>query len=224
MKQLWTDPQYQLFVFDAYGTLFRVSSDTPEIKDAAQGKSDEVQSLWREKQLEYTRLRSMMGRWADFDQITEDALDYALEACGLPVDPLKKLLLDIYQSPSAFPDVLPFLEILKEENMPAVILSNGTHEMLEHAVKATGAKGYFRSLLSAEDVEVYKPSPLMYRLVQQMEKVQPEEVVFFSSNPWDIAGAGTAGFTTVWVNRQQKVMDRLGVTPTFEIADLEEAI
>ncbi|MEL6534553.1 MAG: haloacid dehalogenase type II [Bacteroidota bacterium] len=224
MKQLWTDPQFQLFVFDAYGTLFRVSSDTPEIEEAAQGKSQEVQALWRSKQLEYTRLRSMMGRWVDFDQITEDALDYALEACGLSPEPLKKLLLDIYQTPSVFSDVIPFLNILKEEGMPAVILSNGTHEMLEHSIKATGVKEHFRSLLSAEDVEVYKPSPLMYRLVQQMEKVQPEEVVFFSSNPWDIAGAGTAGFTTVWVNRQQKVMDRLGVTPSFEIEDLEEVI
>ena len=227
MKQLWTDPLYRLFVFGAYGTLFQDDfHQIPGLAEATQGEASakEAYTLWHAKQREYLWVRSLIGRWTNYDVIAEDALAFALSAYGMNSEETQSAFLKTYQSPVLYPDVIPFLEIMKEETMQAAILSDGTHETLELGLNSTQVKGFFDKVISAEDVDMYKPSPLIYRLVQQLMGVQPEEVVYFSANPWDIAGAATAGFTTVWVNRSGAPFDNLHTTPAFTVESLEELI
>lgn len=222
MKHLWTDDQYRLFVFDAYGTLFHVGTHPLGISEEEAGIAGKVQALWRQKVLEYTWLRSLMARWASFDEVVEDALDYAMAAFNQENPVLRQLFLDVYTTPEMFDDVIPFLDQMKEKGREGAILSNGSQETLESAIRSTRTTPYFKALVSSDAVEVYKPSPLMYRLVQQTQSVQAEEVVYFSANPWDVAGARSAGFTTVWVNRAGQAMDPLGYPADFEISSLQD--
>jgi 2-haloacid dehalogenase len=188
-------------VFDAYGTLFDVHAAIGRHRAAVGADADRVSDLWRTKQLEYTWTATLAGHYTDFWTLTERALAYALARCP-SVDPaLAPRLLDAYRSLDAFPDARAALSALKGRGVRAAILSNGTPTMLESAVGHAGLSADLDAILSVDSIRRYKPSPEVYGLVTSHFRLAAAEVVFVSSNRWDVMGAATFGFRAVWVNR-----------------------
>ena len=210
-------------VFDAYGTLFdiaaaarRAGAEMPNLAPLWPRLAEE----WRRKQLEYTWLRSLSGPYADFRSITAEALDWALAAQGIRDQALHAHLMALYDKLDAFPDVPETLHRLKAGGLHLAILSNGTPDMLASAVQAAGLTGLFDAVLSVDPIRIYKPHASVYALVEPATGARPQEVLFASSNGWDIAGAARFGFATAWVNRMALPQDRLTHRPLHEIPDL----
>jgi 2-haloacid dehalogenase len=212
-------------VFDAYGTLFdvagaaRLAATEPD-QSALAAVWPRLAEDWRRKQLEYTWLRSIMGCHADFASVTADALDWAMEAAGLADAGLRARLLALYDHLPAYPDVPDALDRLAARGATLAILSNGTPAMLEAATRAAGIGTRFAALLSVEEVGVYKPHTSVYGMVARHLGARADEVLFVSSNGWDVAGAAGFGFTTVWINRNQLPIDRLPFAPHHIAPDL----
>jgi len=209
-------------VFDAYGTLFDVSSAAKRCADVLGGKADALAAQWRTSQLHYTWLRSLMGRHADFWQVTGDALDFAMDALGIADGTLKKRLMDLYLELSAYPDAAATLATLRQAKRPAAILSNGTPKMLSAAVKSAGLGALVDPVLSVEEVGVYKPHPRVYQLAVDRLGIKPDRIGFVSSNGWDVAGASAFGFKAIWVNRAGAKIERLPAKPVAQITRLDE--
>lgn len=201
-------------VFDAYGTLFdvdaaaRIAAGEPGAESWAE-HWPKLAADWRKKQLEYTWLRAVAGHHTDFWQVTQDGLDWALEAAGLNDPALRERLLALYWQLDAFPEVPAMLHALAAQGQRLAILSNGSPGMLEGAVRSAGLEGLFSALLSVESTGVFKPHRSVYDLVGQHLDVAPDEVLFVSSNGWDACSGAAYGFTTAWVNRACAPMDRL---------------
>lgn len=209
-------------VFDAYGTLFDVHSAAAREAGALGEHRASVSALWRQKQLEYSWLRSLMGRHADFWQVTGDALDFALESHGIDDEALRGRLMALYLELAAYPDVVPALERLRGAGMTTAILSNGTPAMLEAAVRSAGLEALLDQILSIEAVRVYKPDPRVYDLAVKRLGVPAEAIAFVSTNAWDAAGAAAFGFPVAWMNRFGARMERLEAEPAAVIAGLDE--
>lgn len=192
---------YSLYVFDAYGTLFDVHSAVARCRDAVGPEADRLSDIWRTKQLEYTWVRSLMGAHRDFRALTEEALDFAAARCGGISSDARAKLLSAYETLDAFADVAPTLQALKARGAQLVILSNGTPEMLDNAVRSAGLADLLDPSLSVESVGVFKTDVRVYELVTQKYGVAPQRVSFQSSNRWDAAGASKFGFRAVWINR-----------------------
>jgi 2-haloacid dehalogenase len=207
-------------VFDAYGTLFDVHSAAARHRAALGDKAEALSALWRQKQLEYTWLRSLMGTHADFAQVTAEALDYALGQLGLADPTLRDRLLDLYRRLDAFPEVPGTLEALRQAGFRTAILSNGSPDMLRAAVESAGIGPLLDDVLSVEAVGVYKPHPSVYRLAVDRLGVDAARICFLSSNGWDAAGAARFGFRVVWINRYGQPRERLPAGPEAEISDL----
>ncbi|SMY08441.1 haloacid dehalogenase type II [Flavimaricola marinus] len=212
-------------VFDAYGTLFDVNAAARAA--AAEPGQEALAALWpqlardwRLKQLQYTWLRAVAEQHCDFWQVTQDGLDWAMEAAGLDDPPLRARLLKLYETLEAYPEVPTMLATLKERGLKTAILSNGTPQMLKTAVTNAGIGDHLDAVLSVEDVGVFKPHELVYNMVGARFGCAPESVLFVSSNGWDAAGASGYGFTTVWVNRAGEPVDRLYATPQHILGDL----
>ena len=212
--------------FDAYGTLFDLSSAArialeDHDKKAGGNISQTVAENWRLKQLQYTWIRAITGEHADFWNVTCESLDWALEKSNLLNDgQLRNRLLDLYRELEVYPEVPRVLAELDKSPLPAVILSNGSPEMLQAAVDASGIGKYLEALLSVEDVGVFKPAPQVYEMVLKRFGCQPDEVLFVSSNGWDAAAAKGFGFLTVWANRANDPVDRFPWTPDFILSSL----
>jgi 2-haloacid dehalogenase len=212
-------------VFDAYGTLFDVNA-AARIAAAEPGREalaavwPKLAADWRTKQLQYTWLRSLMGAHADFWQVTQDGLDWAMEAAGLADDGLRDRLLALYRELAAYPEVPPMLAALKAAGRQVAILSNGAPAMLEAAVASAGIGASVDAILSVEEVGVFKPDARVYDLVGARLDTARGEVLFVSSNGWDAAGAAHYGFRTAWVNRAGEPVDRLPARPAHAMADL----
>jgi 2-haloacid dehalogenase len=191
------------FVFDAYGTLFDVHAAIGRHRDAAGPDADRCSELWRGKQLEYTWTLSLAGRYVDFWALTERALDYALARFPSVDKALKPKLLEAYSRLDAFSDARALLRDLKARGETTAILSNGTSEMVSAAAVAADVAGDLDAILSVDAVRIYKPRPEVYALVTERFKLAPRDVVFASSNRWDIMGAAAFGFRTAWINRTQ---------------------
>jgi 2-haloacid dehalogenase len=209
-------------VFDAYGTLFDVHSAVGRHKPRIGEAADAVSMLWRGKQLEYTWLRSLMGRHVDFWRITGDALDYALETYDIDDPDLRGDLMQAYMELDAYPEVEEVLGKLRGAGYRTAILSNGSPEMLAAAVEGAGIGDLLDANLSIEEVGIYKPDPRVYQLAVDRLDVRPGEVSFQSSNAWDAVGAATFGFRVAWVNRFGQRRERLTADPDAEIGDLRE--
>ncbi|MGA3306328.1 MAG: haloacid dehalogenase type II [Stellaceae bacterium] len=209
-------------VFDAYGTLLDVTSAAKRCRDALGAKADDLSALWRAKQLEYSWLRSLMGRHADFWQVTGEALDYAMETLGIEETGLRTRLMELYLVLSAYPDAKTTLEALKRAGRPAAILSNGSPMMLAAAVKSAGIGDLLAHAISVEDCGIYKPHPSVYALATSRLGLAAERICFVSSNAWDAAGAALFGFRVAWVNRAGAKPERLPATPEAEIQSLAE--
>jgi 2-haloacid dehalogenase len=190
-----------LYVFDAYGTLFDVHSAVGRHRELVGSQAERMSDVWRNKQLEYTWVRSLMGAYQDFDAITEHALDYAAARCGGISPTTRTLLLQAYRQLDAFGDAAPALARLRAKGARCVILSNGTPEALACAVAAAGLSAWLDESLSVDSPKIFKTAPQAYELVGRRYGVAPGEVWFQSSNRWDIAGARKFGFRTNWINR-----------------------
>ena len=205
-------------IFDAYGTLFDVTSATRIVANEEEyssfpNHSVKVSNSWRIKQLEYSWLRNIMHEYIDFWQITKDALDFALEENQIKNEKLRQRLLDVYWNLSAYPEAHDVLTTLKANNIQTGILSNGSNQMLNSAVVSANLKNYLDKIISIDGIEIYKPDPKVYQMVIDQFNCKIEEVLFISSNGWDIAGASKFGFTTIWVNRNLIPKDRLTFMP-----------
>jgi 2-haloacid dehalogenase len=216
-----TLPRIKIVVFDAYGTLFdvhsAVSRHAPSIGPQAQAFSD----MWRLKQLEYTWVRSLMGDYRDFWVLTEQALDYCF-AKFPGVDPaLKPNLLAAYRTLSAYPEVPAVLGRLRAGGMRTAILSNGSPQMLADAVASAGIGAALDSVISVEQANIFKTAPATYELVLSTFLIQRDEVLFVSSNRWDVAGAASFGFTPVWVNRAGNPTEYDDFPPVATVSDLD---
>lgn len=188
-------------VFDAYGTLFDVHSAVQRHADAIGPEAGRLSDVWRNKQLEYSWVLGLMGRYASFWSLTERALDYAL-ARHPKVDPgLRDTLLDAYRDLDAYPEVPATLQGLRDRGIETAILSNGDATMLDRAVASARLAGHLDAVLSVDAARTFKTDPRAYALVGERFGVSPDAVVFCSSNRWDIAGAAAFGFVTVWVDR-----------------------
>jgi 2-haloacid dehalogenase len=202
-------------VFDAYGTLFDVYSIAAQAEEFYPGHGRKLATLWRDKQIEYTHLRTLSGRYADFWQVTGDALAFACAALDLALDgPLQARLMQQYERLSAFPENVAALQRMKAKGLPLAILSNGTLPMLANAVEAAGMDHLFDNVLSVDQVGKFKTAPEAYQLAPDALGRPAREILFVSSNCWDACGATWFGFTTFWINRFDRPPERLGVTPT----------
>ncbi|MBL4806182.1 MAG: haloacid dehalogenase type II [Rhodobacteraceae bacterium] len=212
-------------VFDAYGTLFDVAA-AARIAAAEPGRAafaakwPQIAADWRAKQLQYTWLRAVSDTHTDFWQVTQDGLDYALEAAGLADPELRERLMALYFELAAFEEVPEMLAQLKNAGMNTAILSNGSPEMLTGAVESAGIGEHLDAVLSVQTTGVFKPHKSVYDLVGQRFNTSPDQVLFVSSNGWDAAYASHYGFQTVWVNRAGEPMDRLPASPQHILADL----
>ncbi len=210
-------------IFDAYGTLFDVNSAAEKCKSKIGDKWESFANYWRKTQLEYTWLRSLMGRHKDFWQITEDSLDKSMQVFN--IDKIKKNeLLDLYRILSPYPEVKKTLENLKEKKYKLAILSNGTPSLLNELVKSNGLQNLFDDIFSIEEVKIYKPSSKVYDMPIKKYNIKNEEVAFLSANTWDVSGGGNYGFTSVWVNRNKNIFDNLDYKPKNEISELNQLI
>ena len=207
-------------VFDAYGTLFDVSSVARSAQEALGDGWEKLSDLWRTKQLQYTWLRGLSGQHADFWQVTGDALDFAMSSLRIEDLVLREHLMNLYLKLSAFPEVPETLRRLKEGGLKLAILSNGTPTMLASAVHNSGISELFDAVLSVEEVGVYKPHPSVYRLSTDRLGVRAEEICFLSSNSWDAYSAKSCGLRVLWCNRFDQVAERLPSPPDGVIKDL----
>lgn len=214
------DGAASVYVFDAYGTLFDVHSAVARLSSRIGPEADRLSALWRAKQLEYSWVRSLMRRHADFWRLTGDALDFAMAAVP-GVDPaLRDLLLDAYRTLDAYPEVPAVLAELRRRNARCAILSNGSPEMLADAVGSAGLADLLDGVLSVEEPGIFKPDPSVYQLVLDRFGVGAGEVSFQSSNAWDIAGAAAFGFAAVWINRTAQPREYPDIGPIREVRDL----
>ncbi len=209
-------------VFDAYGTLFDVHSAVGKGGSALGDKAAAVSDLWRQKQLEYTWLRSLMRVHVDFRQVTADGLDYALASHGVDDPALRDRLLALYDDLDAYPEVPATLARLKEAGLKTAILSNGAPAMLTAAVASAGLGAQLDALLSVEEVGIFKPDPRVYQLAVDRLQVAAPQICFLSSNAWDANGAAHFGFTVAWINRFEKEPERLPGAPAAVIHRLDE--
>lgn len=222
-------------LFDAYGTLFDVYSVVAAAEQLYPGNGVTLSQLWRTKQIEYSQLRTLAdpdgGRYRPFWDITRDALRYAARRLELPLDAAgEKRLMDEYACLSAYPDAVPALQKLRAcrgadgEPIKLGILSNGNPPMLDVAVKSAGMAGLFDHVLSVDAARAYKPSPRAYALGTRTFDARAQDIVFVSSNGWDVAGAGWFGYTTFWINRTNAPTEALGIEPHASGSDMAALI
>ena len=206
-------------IFDAYGTLFDVNSAAEKCKDKIGDKWEPFANFWRTTQLEYTWLRSLMGRHKDFWKITEDSLDKSMKSFQIHSS-MRDELLNLYKVLSPFKEVQETLKTLKEKKFKLAILSNGTPSLLNELVKSNNLEKFFDDIFSIEEVGIYKPNSKVYDIPIKKYKIEKNEVAFLSANTWDVSGGGNYGYQSVWVNRNNNIFDNLDFKPKFEIKDL----
>lgn len=208
------------YVFDAYGTLFDVHS-VVEAGRAVTADPAALSALWRQKQLEYTWLRSLMGRYEDFWAVTEAALRYTVRRLGITASPAQLAsLMDAYLRLACFPEVRTALEGLGR--VPRAILSNGAPPMLEAAVRSSGLDSLLDHVISVDRVKVYKPAPAVYALGPQLLGIPADALLFVSSNAWDVAGAKAFGYRVAWCNRLGAPEEELGVRADHVVGSLAD--
>ncbi|MSP51495.1 MAG: haloacid dehalogenase type II [Alphaproteobacteria bacterium] len=209
-------------VFDAYGTLFDFSTAAGRYRKVLRGKTDLLTDLWRQKQLQYTWLRSLMGKHADFWEVTRDALEYALDALNLKDQELKEGLLEVYMALDAFSEVKQVLGRIKDSGKKTAVLSNGSPIMLRAAVGTAGMTALIDEIISIEEVGMYKPHPSVYRQAVVRLGAQPNEIAYLSANGWDAHGGASFGFHAIWVNRNNLPVERVPTRPKIVIKTLDE--
>ena len=212
----------QACVFDAYGTLFDFASAARGCRDVLGDAIEKLTALWRDKQLQYTWLRAVQGRHADFWQVTGDALDFALETLAIEKSGLRDRLMNFYLTLEPFPEVPEVLRQLKTAGLRTAILSNGSPMMLDAAVRESGLSTLLDAVLSVESVGVYKPHPKVYQLAVDRLGIPAAAIAFHSSNAWDAYAASAFGMRVVWCNRYGQRPERLPGKPDRMVRSLAE--
>ncbi|MFL2775418.1 MAG: haloacid dehalogenase type II [Paracoccaceae bacterium] len=222
--------KYSSIVFDAYGTLFDINAAAQKSalvcsNSSLQSNWKELAELWRTKQIEYTWLQNILNNHTDFLDITKISLDFALEEMMLDQEPkLKETLLDLYQTSEAYSEVVHVLEELNGRGIKLSILSNGTPEMLFAACASSRIEKLLDFIVSVEEIGIFKPDGRVYELVNTKMGYKISEVLFVSSNGWDIMGAAKFGFSTAWINRNKKPVERMQWKPNYELSNLMHII
>jgi len=213
--------RYGAVVFDMYGTLFNVYSVTRACDAAAPGKGEEMARLWRQKQLEYTWLHSLMGRYAAFETVTVDALRFTCAQLGIPLGEARlRGLAEEYDRLEPHPEAPGVLRHLKDAGIRTGIISNGSPRAIASLVEHAGLTPLFDELASVDEVGVFKPDPRVYDLAERRMGRPRADVLFVSSNAWDASAASLAGFAVCWVNRFGNAFDELGAAPEHVARDL----
>ena len=210
-------------VFDMYGTIVDLGAVASVCNEVTPDPLA-FNTLWRAKQLEYTFLRSLMGRYRDFWKVTEEALEFTLQRFAIQVSSeQRRHLMDAWLHPSPYPEVAAALPRLKEKYLLA-ILSNGTAKMLLTGLDRNGLRQYFRRIMSTDSVKLYKPSPKVYQLALKHMQLKKGEILFVSSNSFDVAGAKNFGFKVCWINRVGIPLDPLGPKPDLVVQNFDELL
>ncbi len=209
-------------VFDAYGTVFDFATAAARCPDIPEESRAGLTTLWRDKQLQYTWLRTLQGRYVDFWQVTGDALDFALDSLAIRKPGLHERLMELYRTLAAFPEVFDVLLALRQSGFTTAILSNGSPAMLEAAVAGAGLSGLFDAVLSVDAVGAFKTHPKVYQYALDQLGVPASAVSFQSSNGWDAYAASNFGMRVVWCNRYGQQRERLPGSPDHEIRTLAE--
>ena len=210
-------------VFDAYGTLFDVNSASSKCKAKLGDQWESFANAWRTTQLEYTWLRSLMKRYQNFWKITEDSLDHTMTTFKINKN-MKKELLNLYKELNTYPEVEKCLATLKSKNIKIAILSNGTPDLLKRLVESNNIQNYFDNIISVENIKIYKPDPKVYEMPIKKYNCKPENICFLSSNTWDVSGGGVFGYKAIWVNRFNKIFDKLDYNPQYIINNLNQLL
>lgn len=211
-------------VFDAYGTLLYISSLDERLSYHFKEQAGQINSIWRQKQLQYTWLRSLMDRYKPFAQVTKEALEFACKDVGVELsEEISADLMDHYFILNAFPEVPEILKVLSQSHSCA-ILSNADMPMLQRACDHNGISQFLETILTVDFARVNKPAPSVYELITQHFLCERDEVAFISSNTWDVAGAKSFGLKSIWLNRTNGTMETLGFEPDWTIHYLEELI
>ena len=210
-------------VFDAYGTLFDVNSAAAKCKEKLGDKWEAFANAWRTTQLEYTWLRSLMKKYKNFWQITEDSLDHTMATFKIDKN-MREELLNLYKELIPYPEVKECLDGLKSKKIKIAILSNGTPDLLKRLVESNNIQNYFDDIMSVENVGVYKPDSKVYEMPIKKYSCKPENICFLSSNTWDVSGGGVFGYNAIWVNRFNKIFDKLDYKPQHIINNLNQLL
>lgn len=210
------------YVFDAYGTLFDVHSAVSRFSDDVGPDAVRVSEIWRNKQLEYSWTRAAMNQYQDFWQLTEQALDFALEAVPSANKVAKTDLLNAYMTLDCYKEVPTILKTLQKTGAKTAILSNGSAYMLNSAVQSAGLDILLDDVFSVDEISTFKTMPATYKMVTDAWHVAPQEIQFQSSNRWDIAGAKSFGFKCNWINRTKQPDEYLDLAPDRILSDLAE--
>lgn len=216
-------PATKAIVFDLYGTLYDVHSVVQHCDASYPGRGREISVMWRQKQLEYTWLRSLMGQYISFEHATRDALVYTCNHLKLDLDEaICTALCGAYLNLSPYPEVSAALKRLRDMGLPLAILSNGSVFSINSVVQGSGLQEHFTQLLSVEQVGVFKPDPRVYAFACRELALPASQILFVSSNAWDASGARHFGFDVCWVNRHGNTFDELGATPRAVVAGVDE--
>jgi 2-haloacid dehalogenase len=207
------------YVFDVYGTLFDVHSVKEKCEELFPEKGDSISLTWRKKQLEYFFLRQLMGNYEDFQTITKEALRYALDEHHEEwSNYIEQTLISAYSHLTLYPEVIEVLKKVRRSKL--AIFSNGTRDMLDSLISNAGLTPYFDQIISVDEIKQYKPTPASYSYALKQLGLKREEVLFISSNGWDISGAKNFGFQTAWINRSNLPEEKLNLSPDRIYSDL----
>ena len=211
-----------IYVFDAYGTLFDVEHACKEMAIQLGNDWDKLSSIWRQKQLEYSWLHNSMNEYVSFWKITKDSLEYAMNSLSINSVKIKNELLDLYFKIGAFEEVEEVLKKIKKNKIKTAILSNGSYDMLNSAVKNSNFDTLISKVISVDECKKFKPHSDVYKLVVDKFNINKKNCIFFSSNCWDIHGASNFGFQTVWVNRKKNIDELLPGQVDDQVQSLKE--
>ena len=211
---------YPVYYFDAYGTLFDVHSAVRKHAAAIGPDAAQLSDIWRAKQLEYSWVLGLMGAYRDFWELTQEALDFAFAKVPSADFRLRQNLLDAYWELEAYPEVLSTLSALKEAGAITGILSNGSSDMLNAAIKSSGISDVLDAAISVDRLSRFKTDPRVYQMVLDDHGMEAHQISFQSSNRWDVAAAQNFGFRTVWINRTGQPDEYLQFAPDYLLSDL----
>ena len=212
----------KIYVFDAYGTLFDVDHACKEMAIQLGDNWEKLSSIWRQKQLEYSWLHNSMNEYDSFWKITKDSLEYAMNSLSMNSVKIKNELLDLYFKIGAFEEVEKVLKKIKKNKIKTAILSNGSYDMLNSAVKNSKFDELISEVISVDECKKFKPHRDVYNLVIDKFNTNKKNCIFFSSNCWDIHGASNFGFQTVWVNRKKNIDELLPGKVDDQVQSLKE--
>ena len=214
------DKSIKAFVFDVYGTLFDVIAIKEQCEELFPGHGEAISQTWRTKQVEYFMMRQLMEKYRSFAEVTRSALKYALESEGLEsTEAIERQLMDAYLHLPLYEESQAVLRELQDHKL--VVFSNGSRDMLDPLIENAGIQDLLDEALSVDDIGQFKPAPAAYQYALGRLGIERDEVLFMSSNGWDISGAKNFGFRTAWINRKQAPVEQLGLEPDYVFSDLK---